>query len=245
MNWKHILAEHGTDECRDVSASLPEYLILGDEAHSEMPEIHIHLQSCRRCYADLTMLKEAGEHSAWENFAREITKPPPPSSLILVKNVWKWLTNNLQIEAELSENDINRNVGDWLFQSFGEVATTGVHFPDDVKPPLSLSTELPNNLAKIHLKVIPEYRASEHKEIWNLHLELDETSQLSRILAGAEHKNDMIAKKSLRKDRPVEFQLTPPMHNNYSLIFEWKSSDGKWQKHRTEIPLQGNKGAYK
>jgi hypothetical protein len=189
------------------------------------------------------MLNEASaQHSVWKDFARKISKPTPDSSLILAKNVWKWLKDNLQIEAELSENDINRNAGDWLLKSFWEVAATRIHFSDDIKPPLSLSIDLPNNLAKIHLKVILEYRASEHKEIWNLHLDLDTISQLSRIFVGAEYKNYMIAKKTLRKDRAAEFQLMPQIHNNYSLIFEWKSSNNKWQIHKTEIPLR-NKGS--
>jgi len=229
------------DRCQDVSECLPDYLTLDEQAPAQMPDINKHLQSCPFCSAELAMLQEIvkEQRPAWETFAQQLAadEVKQPTLLVLYKNVWRWAKNQQQMLSEFTPKDVGKKIGDWLLQPPLEFAEV-IRFTD-TKPPFCLSICLPNNVAQVKLHIIPEHQAANNKNVWKLRLELDQASLLSRMFVDirktdAKHPN----RKSLRKNRPVEFDnFEPPQENSYWIYFEWQETPGNIRNYETKVPL--------
>lgn len=226
-------------ECQDISECLPDYLALGDQASSRMPSVHLHLQSCDRCSDELTLLQDAVAHRpGWEELSEQLREAESPTLLTLIGQRWQWFSGKTRSLIALSDEDVllGKRIGAWFLHQPPEV---GFSFPDDSKPPLSLSISLPGNTALINLQVIPEYQATPQRWSWRLHLKMQQTSLTPEVHVGIGDMNRLLTgTRVLRSDRSAEFHMPPPTRDGYWLYFEWHLPEGEWQEHKVEVPLR-------
>jgi len=169
---------------------------------------------------------------------QHLSEAERPALLVLVRQGWQWVTRKLQLPVDLSSDDValGRLVGAW---SLCPSPKPGFSFPDAAAPPLSLSTNLPDNAAKITLRVIPEHQAVQHRTIWRLRLEMDQISPIPEVHVGVgEADRQTTGTRVLSIDRPVEFHMVPPSRDSYWFSFEWRSPQGEWQEAKVELPLR-------
>jgi hypothetical protein len=222
-------------DCQEVSECLSDYLALGAIAPTRMPEVSYHLEQCKQCSTELSILEEVSHQSAaWEEFTQKVRRLDAPVGwLVLFKEGWVVVKEH--VSHILKENTITAaRVGDWLIESVGKPA---FHY-SETKPPITLSLLLPNGVAYVKLEVSPKYLPREKKERWNLHFTFDSSrSKVSFIRVGiGNEERSRTGTRRLDEDNPVDFAIDPPTTaKNCWLHFEWKYPGDKWQKYKIKF----------
>jgi CHAT domain-containing protein len=218
------------DECGEIPDHLPEYLELGAAGPERFPAIPGHLASCPACTSHLALLEEVSRHGpAWAELARQLRGSQDGGALVLTPQGWRQAGTGLKPEPDAWS-------GPWKLEPTPSAGS--VRFPDDAQSAQGLVTELPGGAGRIELRVQPEHRGSDHRQVWKLSFRLEEP-RVPLVQVGVGGPDTVRpGRRSLRPDRPVQLQLAPPARTPYHADFAWKSEQGEWQEHRIEIPLR-------
>jgi hypothetical protein len=240
--------------------SLQDYLDLGPDGPTQMPEVHLHVLLCDECAATLEMLREGAALSVeWRADLEPVAAAAVSSTewrddveddeggvamaLALGERGWKWVARSRAASAtvlgSLGDADarLGRRVGEWVLRQLAP-SELGFAFPDDTKPLVALLTTLHDGAAKIGLAVVPVFVATTHQWEWRLRLELVAPARLARVDVGiGTQERRTSGTHTLTVTRPVEVAVAQPMRAAYWLHFEWRMLDGSFHTQAIELPL--------
>lgn len=248
--------------CWEMSEYLDEYLSLGAEAATRMPLVHSHLASCSNCQDQLETLRAVvnEQRESWLAFSQSLILPRRPEipvdeqhesrpafsqslgALVLTRRSgWQWRGTDRSRWRPVTEQDVRdeRAVGAWRLAVVPAYAHS-FKLHEDVKPPQSLSLELPENAALIRLHVVHDHVA--HQDVWQVIVELDPGSAVESLIVGlGDDRAVTRGSFTLRADRKLTLQVEPPTQDVYWLHFSWTSDavpNPAWREHKVELPLR-------
>jgi hypothetical protein len=243
---------HGDDDlavaaaeaaCWEVREALDEYLDAGDAAAELMPEVAGHLSLCGLCQEQFESARAATREQGdeWLAFAASLCGAPG-DALVLTRSagwVWSKVGQGLVRLLGLEDVDLGYAVGGLRLipvpafaRSFG--------LPDDIKPPRSFLRDLPDEVGRLLIHVIPKYNVTVHKESWQLVFELDPGPILKSLEVGLGNKQKATEGIfALSPERPrAEINIEPPSGPVYWLHLAWKTAGAAdWREANLHLPF--------